>query len=429
MSHWRLATECFDKCDGHMPYSTGMNDMEDLFADQGAEFSPSPDRLEVVAGKVVATMNKPSAVQKRFNMLMARVEAEQAMARTLRHAVDTHAPAHLQALREMQEESLRLCKQMMVLLDQRIQAPGKPNGLTANQKQQAFRIVLSLCEQLADTQDGEVQALWTRYAPADEEDADLEAQAMQEAQAMMASFLGSDFAPGRAFDSPEEMLHAALAHEQQKHQAQAAKREAKRAARRAKKGASARELAAEQQQLDAKNALRTMYRQLASALHPDREPDAQVRAEKTALMSEVNGAYERGDLSALLRIQLQAELADAGKAAAISEARLKAMCDLLAAQVKTLEMDNTQMRDSMDYEFGYPAYVRFNDDDWVDTLRDARDGLQDELSCMRADLQRVQDDKGLKAWLKEQTRASKAQQRQAEAFNMDDVLYAMMRRA
>jgi hypothetical protein len=44
-----------------------MNDTDDLFADQGADFVPVPDRLEVVAGKVVATLNKPNALQKRFN--------------------------------------------------------------------------------------------------------------------------------------------------------------------------------------------------------------------------------------------------------------------------------------------------------------------------------------------------------------------------
>ena len=37
-----------------------MNRTDDLFADFGPEFAPVPDRLEVIAGKVVATLNKPT---------------------------------------------------------------------------------------------------------------------------------------------------------------------------------------------------------------------------------------------------------------------------------------------------------------------------------------------------------------------------------
>lgn len=410
-------------------YSLGMTSSSDLFADQGPEFAPQPDRLEVVAGKVVATMNKPSAAQKRFNALMARIDTEQALAGTLRAALDTHGPQHQQAVREISIQNQHVCKSMVLLLDARIQAPAKPKGLTANQKQQAAHMVLSLCEQLASVQDAQVQAVWARYAQADEDDADMGEQAKQEAQDMLASFLGEDFAQGREFNSPEEVLRAALEFEQQKMQAAEEKRAAKRAARQAKKGPTAREQGAAQKELDAQNALRTVYRQLASALHPDREPGEALRKRKTEWMSEVNAAYERKDLSALLRIQLQSELVDAGKAAVLSDARLKAMCDLLTEQVRALELDNLQMRQGMEYEFGYPAYLRFSEQEFLAALREEREALQDDIAHMQADLQRVQDDKELKAWLKEQVRAHKAQTRFDADLGMDidTMVHAMMR--
>lgn len=414
-----------------------MTSSADLFADQGPEFAPQPDRLEVVAGKVVATMNKPSAAQKRFNTLMARIDTQQELATKLRHVLDTHGPAHRQALRELEEKNQTVLTSMVRFLDARIQAPTKPKGLTANQKQQASRMVLSLCEQIAPPHDADIQAVWARYAQADEDDADLGEQARQEAQELLESFLGKDFARGREFDSPEEMLRAALEFEQQKLQAaeqkREAKREAKRAERQAQKGPTAREQAAAQKELDAQSALRTVFRQLASALHPDREPDEAVRKQKTTLMSEVNAAYERKDLSALLRIQLQAEMVDASKAAALSDAKLKAMCDLLTEQVRALEEDIAQVRHSMQYEFGYPAYLRFSEQEFLAALHHERENFQDDLVQMQTDLQRVQDEKELKTWLKEQLRASKAHQRHAQDFdmdmNLDDVLHAMMRRA
>ena len=401
-----------------------MNSTDDLFADQGPEYANKPDRLEMVAGKVVATLNQPSATQKRFNALMERIDTEQTWADALRHSVSTHGLAHRQALHEIQSASHKLCRQMTMLLDQRIQAPGKPNGLTPKQKQQATHLVLGLCDQLNPTDDPELEALLARYGQKDDEGMDLRDQAQEFAESVM----GADFVGGRAFNSPEEVIRAAIEHAQKKAKAQAEKREAKRAARKAKKGQSGAEVATEQNQWDAHSALRTVYRQLASALHPDREPDEDVRKRKTALMSEVNAAYERKDLSTLLRMQLQAEYVDANKAGALSDAKLKAMCHLLTEQIKALESDNLQLRRGLEFEFGYPAYLRFKESDLLACMLEQRDHLQNDLVQMRADLEAVQDDKGLKAWLKEQARSNKAALRASQVPNFDEMLFAMMRR-
>lgn len=403
-----------------------MPNIDDIFADQGPAFAPVPDRLEIVAGKVVATMNKPSAAQKRFNTLMARIDDEQAQATKMRHAMDTHGTLHRKAVHELTQRGQQLCKSMLVLLDTRIQAPGK---LTVNQKQQAIRVVLGLCDQLADVPDAEVQAIYQRYAEADDDEDDAE-QARLQAQELMESYLGEDFAQGREFDTPEAVLRAAMEFEHKKHQAQQEKRNAKRAARKAEKGPTAREQAAQQKDLDAQNALRTVFRQLASALHPDREPDEALRQQKTALMSEVNAAYERKDLNALLRIQLQAEMVDASKAAQLSEAKLKAMCDLLTEQLRALEIDNLHLSQALHFEFGYLPSPRFDEAAFLAVLHAERSGLQDDLAHMQKELEQVQEDKTLKAWLKQQARLNKQRVPNDSdlAMDLDELLAAMMRR-
>ncbi len=405
-----------------------MTSTDDLFADQGPAFAPQPDRLEVVAGKVVASMAKPSATQKRFNTLMARIDAEQQLLQTLRHAMDTHVSAHAQAIHQLGTESMDLCKSMVVFLDQRLQDPTKPKGLTANQRQQATRMLLMLCEQVqAQQDDAQIDAIVQRYAPQDEDEG-RENDDQDMMRYILESYVGKDFAKGREFDSPEDMLHAAMEHEQRKQAAAQAKRDAKRAERKAAKGPSAREQAAAQKAQDAQAALRTVYRQLASALHPDREGDAQLRARKTAVMSEVNAAYERKDLSTLLRIQLQEEMVDATKAASLSEDRLKAMCNLLTEQVRALERDNAQSRMDLEIQVGYPAWQRYDEATLLALLQEERADLEEEIAHMRADLQRVQDDKELKAWLKEQLRESKTHRCSADIPDMDDILQAMMAR-
>lgn len=413
-----------------------MSTTPDLFQNLGPDFAPQSDRLEVVAGKVVATMNKPSAAQKRFNTLIAKIDAEQAMATTLRQFMDSHVGAHHSAMRHLSQESAGLFKQMALFLDQHIQAAdttASSKGLTPNQKKQAIHMVLTICGQLAHTQDAEIQALLERYNPtANADEADMREQlknaAQQMAQDMAQSFLGANFGQGREFETPEDVLHAAMEYEQQQEE----KRQAKRAARKSTKAASPKQVAQAQKQEDAQTALRTVFRQLASSLHPDREPDAQLRERKTALMSEVNFAYGRKDLSTLLRIQLQTEMLDAAKAATVSEAKLKAMSDVLAEQLKTLEMENHQLRAQMQHEFGYPAYVHFRPEDVLAALEQERTDLQDDLHRMRADLNAIHDEKAFKRWLKEQARISKEQLRQAQMHmhdvDIDDIVSAMMRR-
>ena len=183
-----------------------------------------------------------------------------------------------------------------------------------------------------------------------------------------------------------------------------------------------------QKQLDAQTALRTIYRQLASALHPDRATDADDRDRKTALMKSVNAAYERKDLTELLRMQLTIEQVDASKLAAMSDEKLQAMCVLLTEQHKALQQDIQSQRMEMAHDFGYDPDLQFREEYLQEAIAHQQQTLRDQAEFMREDLASVQDDKAFKAWLKEQTRATKAAMREAEsAISMDDIIFEMMR--
>lgn len=395
----------------------------DLFADQGPEFAPVSARLEVVAGVVVANMGKPTAAQKRFNKLMASIEATRAESEELQRVVDAHRPTHVTTMQQLARQVLQLRIEMAKFLDQRLQT----KGLTANQKQQTTRILLSLCDQLAHLDDPELDEILSRYRSA-EDVAELEqeeATAAQEAKSMMEDFLGEGFASDQDFSNPEDVLKAAM----DRLRSQEEEREAKRQARKAKKAPTARQQAAADLQVDAQNALRTIFRQLASTLHPDREADSGERARKTALMSEVNAAYGRKDLTALLRIQLQCEMVDASKVGALSDDKLKAMCLLLNEQLSAMQDDLMHQRMALAHDFGFPPHLRFREADFIEMLQEQKWTLEEDADFMRADLAQVQDDKAFKAWLKLQTRISKAHAREAEAaIGMDDLIFEMMRR-
>jgi hypothetical protein len=395
----------------------------DLLTHLVPESASAHARLEVVAGVVVAKMSKPTAAQKRFNKLMASIEATRAESETIRRVADAQRPAHFQAMQQLAKQSLQIQKDMILFLDRRLQL----KGLTASQKQQTSCILLSLCDQLAQLDDPELEAVLARHrSPEDmaEREQD-EAATAEEAKAFMKDFLGKGFSSDQNFSSPEEMLKAAMDYLH----ARETERMAKRDARKAKKVPTAREQAAADQQANVQNTLRTIFRQLASALHPDRAGDAGERARKTALMSEVNAAYTRKDLTALLRIQLQCEQIDASKLASLSEDKLKAMCVLLNEQHKAMQQDLMSQRMALARDFGYSANAQFTEAEFSAVLRMQQSAMAEEGDMMRADLAEVQDDKAFKAWLKSQTRMSKAQARDAEDFmNMEDQLFEMMAR-
>ena len=54
-----------------------------------------------------------------------------------------------------------------------------------------------------------------------------------------------------------------------------------------------------------KDSLGAVYRRLVKELHPDREPDHAEREKKSRIMQDITAAYARGDLHALLQLELE----------------------------------------------------------------------------------------------------------------------------
>ena len=246
-----------------------------------------------------------------------------------------------------------------------------------------------------------MQALHDAHSPhslADEEKAatlDLQ-QAMED---VFGESLGDADAP---FQSMDDLMRAAA----QKMQASNAARAEAKAQRKAKKKKSAtqhkkEELAAAQAQ-DATGALRTLYRQLASALHPDRETDPQEQLRKTVLMKEANAAYERRDLLALLQLQVRADVADADKVATMATEKLAALTALLKERVSVLTREIHVLERQALHEFDLPPYSPFSEAILKRHLVMQQQNLQADIAMMQQDLVRVQDDAHFKRWLKQQ---------------------------
>ena len=352
-----------------------------------------------------------SPTQKRFNELMARIEVLTHHIQRLQAWSDRHRHAHVQALFSSAQQTRALRKSLLLFLHEQLHSA----DLTAQQQRMARNKLHSLLEQLSPLADPQIQALAELYADdeVDQEEAEELAEAAERVRAKIEAALGQPIDNPSQYRTPEAMAAAGMRQWQRQQEADDGRKAAKRAARKAKNKPLADKT--ELQQTDAKTTLRTIYRQLASALHPDREPDAQERARKTALMSEVNAAYDKADLTSLMRLQMQVIQVDTQATARMADDKLAAMCLLLKEQVSALEDDLDQMQFRLSRELCVPVRADADEAAMTQALQRLQADQRHEVESLEADLRRIGHAAELKRWLKEQAQMAKEKARQEPA--------------
>ena len=117
---------------------------------------------------------------------------------------------------------------------------------------------------------------------------------------------------------------------------------AEQTARHGKAGRAAEERARRSEQLR-KDTLGAVYRRLVKELHPDLEPDPVERERKSRIMQNVTAAHTRGDLHALLQLEIE-WIDPAVDAARLSRDKLQAYTALLKEQATELQAEIHSMR-------------------------------------------------------------------------------------
>ncbi|HEX5784932.1 MAG TPA: hypothetical protein VFY35_09420, partial [Burkholderiaceae bacterium] len=284
----------------------------------------------------------------------------------------------------------------------------------APQRQAGQRVLAQLARELVQRGHADMAAVHDRHSPRTL--TQLEQDRVQAARQQLEAWLGEPLLPGQAAPSWHELMHAARARLQQADDdkaARTAERQSQRDAKRDAKKEAKRQATRDAQghtslpapaaspllvslQDDAHTSLRSLYRQLASALHPDREPDPDARQRKTALMSEANAAYARKDYLALQDLQRRAALDGADAQAPLSDDKCQALTLLLKAQVADLERERARTQQSLLHEFEVPQGQGLN----AETLQAQRDGhrarLKAEIDRLQAEREALARPGGLK---------------------------------
>jgi hypothetical protein len=192
---------------------------------------------------------------------------------------------------------------------------------------------------------------------------------------------------------------------QAEHQAAAAQAQAQAQRKAASQARQQRKAPTQAQATDlaqaesAQQRLRSLFRQLASALHPDREPDPDRRLVKTAFMSEANAAHERRDWLALLDIQQRAAISTTSSPA--SDAQLADITVLIKQQVAEQERQRAAFNDRLADEFDLPPGSGVTAERLAAALSQQVQVLQAKVDQLEAAAEQASDAVALKRWLKD----------------------------
>lgn len=357
----------------------------------------SQKTIRIVAQQATASLSKG---QKTFNTLVEKISKQrdllaqwQAVAQTYQQKVSSDYQPLRRSFQNLQADFVRGLDQML----------DKP-GLTKTEHQVVGDIIWKIAEGLiTQTNDESLKPLYAKYngADFDAEQSDA-AESMKAAMAEMFGFNVSDVADAQ---SPEDLLEHVLKQFEKdvlgNPQAPPRKQTAKQLARAAQQKAEADKTSL---------SIREVYRKLASALHPDREPDLQERQRKTELMQRVNQAYDAKDLLKLLELQLELEHIDASSIAGVSEDRIRHYNKVLKEQLAELEAEIDSLQRVLKAGFAMDDYEPLNVASVLPRLAQDIAQMKHHVAHIKADAVVLGDTKALKAWVKQYRAEVKAMQ-------------------
>lgn len=336
--------------------------------------------------------------QKTFNTLIRQIEQARARLAAWEAVETTYKQKYTVELAPLFKDAEALQIKMVHRLD-------KANDQASLSKTERRKLAAIIADSVRDIlltrDDADLKAIFNKYSDVDYDDA--QAAGQTELKSALEDVLGFELDDDIDLRSPDDLL----AHAHQKiNEAQAQEDAAREAwqAQHAKRKMSPKQLAAEaREQVEAqqlRQSIREIYRKLASALHPDREPDAQERERKTALMQRVNQAYDQNNLLLLLQLQLELEQIDQAHINNVSEDRLKHYNKILREQLAELQHEITRVESGFMTQTLLDPFAAITPDNVMRDLGAQITSIKRAIRDLKRDLLAFGDIQNLKAWLK-----------------------------
>ncbi|KWK14948.1 J domain-containing protein [Burkholderia stagnalis] len=350
--------------------------------------------------------------QKAFNALIKQIEKRRKRLSAWEHVMPAFQKRYVDELLPLERAWTELRTTMTFRLDE----ASERKGLTKAEQRTISTLIANLAGDLLDANaDARLKAIYNRHGGTDY-DVEMAAE-FATMKAELEAMLGIELDDDLDMSAHDEVLqHVRAKLEQERARDEANKRA--REARRAERQKSAKQLAKESQQqaeqVELSQSIRDVYRKLASALHPDREPDPLERERKTSLMQRVNQAYDRNDLLKLLELQLELEHIDQHAINQISEDRLKHYNKILKEQVAELDQEIRHVESHLRFAYGLSPYVEVSPDTVLINLAREIIRREQDIRGLKEEMPLFDDLGSLKRWLK-------ALKRQQSAFPVDEM--------
>lgn len=265
--------------------------------------------------------------QERFNFLIGQIEKMRKTQADVEAVMLQFRTDRSRTLQPLRASLSTACRQSVFALDGLLEQPGWSRAERSTLRE----ILCGTAGALLDANDdAELKALFDKHSSIDFDAA--KQSELQRLRAEVAEHTGFDLGDDENIRSEEDLIQR-MYEEMAAREAAAEEMRSTHAERRRK---SAIQKRVEDGARLAKESLREIYRKLASAVHPDREPDPQRREEKNALMQTINQAYAANDLLTLFETQMRLEKTAASQLGNLGAQRLRQYNKLLAEQLATL---------------------------------------------------------------------------------------------
>lgn len=149
-----------------------------------------------------------------------------------------------------------------------------------------------------------------------------------------------------------------------------------------------------------RQSLQGIYRRLVSAVHPDREGDPVIRAQKTALMQRINQAYGENDLLQLLALQHELGLMDAQAIHKLGDAHLKKYNQALKEHLATLKGKIQELQQHLAGNVGISPFAMQSPHALARDLQETIQATRQAISGLRQEMKRLSQPIYLKRWIK-----------------------------
>jgi len=346
--------------------------------------------------------------QKRFNTLIRQIEQARQIVTAWQENLPLFRQTYVQVVLPLQNSFLAARRELVFALDSLLDQPGWTRTERATLRDLVFDTAAELLE--ADEDDAALKALFDKYG---EVAFDTEKrQNLHVMKEMTETFTGLDLGDSADILTDEDLFRRIS----ERMAEAAAANEAKRASRAARRRKTPAEQRREAEAQLATQSIREIYRKLASAVHPDREPDPVRRESKTAMMQKINQAYGANDLLTLLEMQLQIEQVDARQVAGASTQRLKHYNKVLTEQLAEVKAEIERMEHDFNIEFAVEPGSAMNPRKLGGLIDERTRLLRTELAEQQRDTRILSDRIATKRWLKEQRKAMREEQLYGELF-------------